>query len=51
MGLTKIFDEGSFLWRLFMKRKKPEKSFDDVMVLIEKNGQLRIIHYIEETEY
>ena len=53
MGLTKIFDEGSFLWRLFIKRKKqkPEKSFDDVMVLIEKNGQMKLVINEEEIEY
>ena len=53
MGLTKIFDEGSFLWRLFKKRKKqkPEKSFDDVMVLIEKNGQMKLVINEEEIEY
>ena len=53
MGLTKIFKEESFFGRLFVKRNKqePEQSFDDVVVLIEKNGQIKEVNNDVEIEY
>ena len=53
MGLTKIFKEESFFGRLFVKRNKqePEQSFDDVVVVIEKNGQIKEVNNDVEIEY
>ena len=53
MGLTKIFKEESFFGRLFVKRnkQKPEESFDDVVVVIEKNGQIKEVNNDVEIEY
>ena len=53
MGLTKIFKEESFFGRLFVKRNKqePEQSFDDVVVVIEKNGQIKEVNNDVEIEH
>ena len=52
MKLTRIFDRESFLWRLFIKRnkQKPGQSFDDAMVLIENDGQVKVVNNEGERE-
>ena len=48
MKLTRIFDR----WRLFIKRnkQKPGQSFDDSMILIENDGQVKVVNDEGEKE-